>query len=149
MVWASRRRSSRGVTLIELIVVVAIIGIAAAMVGPELTAAVDRYRQQDPAERLTQVLKVARWEAVRMGSSMCVAVNTTDGNFRVVRAAGSPDSAVVEGVIDGWIGGAGPASPVCFHPSGTASPGRWVARGVGDSVLVKVDVWDGKISIIR
>lgn len=149
MVWESRFRSARGVTLIELIVVVAIIGIAAAVVGPELTAALDRYRKEDPAERLTQVLQIARREAVRTGSRMCVELNTRDGSFRVVRAAGSPDSAVAAGVIEGWLGGAGPRSPVCFHPSGTASPGRWVTRGVGDSVLVNVDAWDGKVSIIR
>lgn len=149
MVWGSRFRSARGVTLIELIVAVAIIGIAAAVVGPKLTAVLDRYKKEDPAERLTQVLRTARREAVGSGSTMCVEVNTGDGAFRVAHAAGSLDSAVVRGMIDGWVGGAGPRSPVCFHPSGTASPGRWVTRGVGDSVLVNVDAWDGKVSIIR
>jgi len=66
-----------GFTAIELLVVVAIIAVLAALAGPSFTLLIERWRVRDTAEALTSSLYLARSEAIKRGGG--VTIDATGG----------------------------------------------------------------------
>jgi type IV fimbrial biogenesis protein FimT len=79
------RRASRGFTLIELVVVVLIIGITAALATPTVTAQVRERRSRDTAQRIVQLYSGARMRAMGRGSAVVVRYRSDTG-FTVVES---------------------------------------------------------------
>jgi type II secretion system protein H len=67
-----RRRASRGFTLIELVVVVLIIGLCAAIATPSIASQVRERRSRDAAQRVAQLYSMARMRALGRGSAVLV-----------------------------------------------------------------------------
>ncbi|RMA61262.1 type IV fimbrial biogenesis protein FimT [Acidovorax sp. 100] len=67
----------QGFTAIELMVVVAILAVLAALAGPSFTLLIERWRVRDAAEALTSSLYLARSEAIKRGGG--VTVDATGG----------------------------------------------------------------------
>lgn len=63
-----------GFTAIELLVVVAIIAVLAALAGPSFTLLIERWRVRDAAESLTSSLYLARSEAIKRGGGVTIDV---------------------------------------------------------------------------
>jgi prepilin-type N-terminal cleavage/methylation domain-containing protein len=75
----ARRRASRGFTLIELVVVVLIIGITAALATPSMTTQIRERRSRDVAQRIAQLYSGARMRALGRGSAVVVRYRTATG----------------------------------------------------------------------
>lgn len=73
----ARQASQHGFTAIELLVVVAIVAILAALAGPSFTPLIERWRVRDAAESLTSSMYFARSEAIKRGGG--VAIDATGG----------------------------------------------------------------------
>ncbi len=146
-------RGERGFTLVELLVVLAIITIIVGVVGPRLATVLDRLDTTDPPERLAVLLGAARAEAARSGATVRFELNPANGAYvtprRAGAGAGARDSMLASGVIPSWESRHSNASAVHFYPTGMATPGRWVWAGRGESAVILVDPWDGAISIRR
>ena len=56
----------------EVMVVVAILGILAALAGPSFTPLLERWRVRDSAEALTSTLYYARSEAIKRGGGITI-----------------------------------------------------------------------------
>lgn len=76
--WFSRPHSpgvvrlNAGFTIIELMVVVAILAVLAALAAPSFTPIVERWRVRDAAESLTATFYFARSEAIRRGGRVVI-----------------------------------------------------------------------------
>ena len=62
----------RGFTLIEVMVVVAILGVLLALAGPSFTPLIERWRVRSTTEALTSALYYARSEAIKRGGDVFI-----------------------------------------------------------------------------
>ena len=71
----------RGFTLIEVLVVIAILGVLAALAGPSFTPTIERWRVRQAVESLTSTIYYARSEAIKRGGRVAIQKlpNNTNG----------------------------------------------------------------------
>jgi type IV fimbrial biogenesis protein FimT len=71
----------RGFTLIEVLVVIAILGVLAALAGPSFTPTIERWRVRQAVESLTSTIYYARSEAIKRGGRVLIQKlpNNTNG----------------------------------------------------------------------
>lgn len=74
------RRRSKGFTLIEIMVVVAIMAILLALAAPSFTTMIESWRVKQTAESLRSTLYYARSEAIKRGGNITVRKHPTGTN---------------------------------------------------------------------
>ena len=82
------RRAHRGVTLVELVLVLAIMGLLAGLTAPRMTQWLDDWRLRVAAERIAQTLRAARSRAVYEQQPVMVELVAREHKLRVSQ----PDS---------------------------------------------------------
>lgn len=90
-----RHRRSRGLTMIELIVVLAVILITSAISMPSFIRAYQRYQVDDAATRMANVIKFTRYEAIRLNAPVSYVIGATPAGTTIAWtdsiANGAPD----------------------------------------------------------
>ena len=78
---AKKGKKQNGFTLIELMVVVAIVGVLSAVGLPELTKAQDRAKDQTAVATLTNAAKECSLSLISLGDDSESTIGDADGNF--------------------------------------------------------------------
>lgn len=128
------RPTMQGFTAIELMVVVSIIAVLAALAGPSFTQMIESWRVRDATESLRSTLLFARSEAIKRGGQIAIhkLPNNTNG---CTSATGNRDWDC------GWI--------VCHdtNNSGTCTSTEPVLQRIETPAKVQVTRTGGSVSI--
>ena len=128
------RPTMQGFTAIELMVVVSIIAVLAALAGPSFTQMIESWRVRDATESLRSTLIFARSEAIKRGGQIAIhkLPNNTNG---CTSATGNRDWDC------GWI--------VChdINNSGTCTSAEPVLQRIETPAKVQVTRTGGSVSI--
>ena len=123
--------ASRGFTLVELMITVAVMVILAAIATPSMTAMLNNSRAAGQTEELVASLQLARAEAIRRNARVTVCAGTgvvcngsaTWSNWTIFGRDKTADPADPPDVIrdtnaSGSVQVTGPAAGIVFKPSG-------------------------------
>ncbi|MEW6258277.1 MAG: GspH/FimT family pseudopilin [Thermodesulfobacteriota bacterium] len=141
-------RSSRslGLTLTELIVVIAIMGVVILSMAPNLTAFVSRVRTKGAAQEMYFTLQQVRMNAIRAGgrwavnfsTTACQVIDCTDNDCTTTnnnRTVKTIDWTRYQGTI---VSQNFPGNRIVFNAEGTSNAGSITVRNPKDTFTIVV-----------
>lgn len=94
--YRGKHRRSRGLTMIELIMVLFVIVLTAAISLPSFMQAYQRYQVDDAATRMANVIKFTRYEAIRTNAPVSYVIGVTPAGTAIAwtdsNGNGAPDA---------------------------------------------------------
>jgi general secretion pathway protein H len=142
-----RRRGPQGFTLIEVVVVMLVVGLAAAVVVPGVGRGVDAFRARAEVSGFSAFLRYAREQAVVRRVSQEVRVDP-EARLLVLTAAGSERARASRRIGEGIrVAATGPSGLIVkFLPEGRSSGAAFRIEGPGGRVYtVTVDALTGRV----
>lgn len=148
-----------GFSLVELMLVVAVLGVLAALAGPSLGTFVAARRVEDAARRLGEDMALGRNEAVKRNTAvlLCADASVTDSSCMTAPTAADwakgwrvcydanddgvcdstsssdPNPVRVQTKLDSSLNFSGPATRVRFNPNGSVTATAYTAFTVGST----------------
>ncbi len=143
-----RARPRAGFTLVEIVVVLAILTVVAAIVLPAVGRGTEGLRLRSEAGRVAALLREARQRAVTQRRSTRVALDRVRNT--VVLTAGDPDHPLRQLTLPTGLRltvAAGGES-LGFSPRGLTRETRWLLEGPGGRRLaIEVDAVSGRVTV--
>jgi type II secretion system protein H len=142
-----------GFTLIELIVVMAILALATALTMPRLGPQLTTAKMRSAATSLASLVGMARYLSVATGHSLEIVLSLEDANL-LLRQTGTTTAMASRHFDDGigifWVRVQGNAvrsgnARIVFHPDGTATDAAVSLRGKGQRLLLTLDPASGRL----
>ena len=140
-----RAQRAAGFTLIELVVVLAILGLALAVLLPDLGASSETIELRAAATEIRAILRAARSSAIADNRDRLFAIDETgrgyvlDGATHHFRSGGFTVRALrVE-----------PPARIAFFATGGSSGGRFAIRGPRREQIIEVDSVTGQVALAR
>ena len=148
------KASSDGFSLLELIIVIAIMGLALAVVLPSGRLVTGRTVFDRPSAQLAAVLRLARAEALRSNIDQLILVDTGRGTYSRDGLTVQPiGNGITLAIADDGMEWQGPLRRIRFRPDGTASGGKLVLerapanRSQTWQTIITVDDLTGAVSL--
>jgi type II secretion system protein H len=144
----TRRRAHTGFTLLELILVMVIVAIVAALAAPKLQSWRQGGKLRDSADEFVAATKFARTRAVSSGYVCVVAIDKQSGTFSVKQQSGqkytdvegefgAANPVVEGGSIQAIDAGKTPIDMIMFYPTGRVQPASVkITADDGESVTI-------------
>ncbi|WP_447974860.1 GspH/FimT family pseudopilin [Nitrospira sp. Kam-Ns4a] len=141
--------NERGATFVELVVVMAILGLVLGALGESLVAAAGKHRGQAVATELAAELRAARFLALMRRDRILVTLDPASARLRTA-PADHPDTVLREYEYGGGLAieGASGRLTILFYPSGRAATATtlWLHRGDQERWKLTVSL-TGRVSI--
>lgn len=140
-------RDDAGFTLIELVVVLAILGMLLALLPDELSVAIPGQQLRAAAFQMADDLKDARTRAVVSCEPTSVLISLGDGKSIANGAKRFPRGTVLR--LDGTAPGAlsGGEDQIRFFPDGSASGGHITLSAGTRTYVISVDWLTGRVDV--
>lgn len=138
------RSSAAGYSLLEMLVVLAILGLIAALAVPPIGASIDRMRLSDDTRILSDALRQMREVALneQRDTNLTIAANT-------VRASTGERWTLGGGTTVEFVAPEGAPKTFAFHADGTANGGAFRIHRGKAKADVRVDDITGTVEIAR
>ena len=146
------RRFANGFTMLEMMIIVVIIGIAAALAAPTFFSATPRLRARTEARNLLNMVRLARSKAISDGAQYGVYLDTANRQYLLFKDISSPTLMSYD-VSDSLVAGPADYSPdlaanssfsgdvVVFMSTGRASQsGNFTVDLTGGGALYTVSI---------
>ena len=150
-------RGDQGFSLVELMLVVAVLGVLASLAGPSMGTFVAARRVEDAARRLGEDMALGRNEAVKRNAAvlLCADASVTDSSCKTAPTASDwakgwricydadgdgvcdtasssdPNPIRLQTALDSSLSFAGPATRVRFNPNGSVTASAYTAFTLG------------------
>jgi general secretion pathway protein H len=144
----ARRRGSPGFTLIEIVVVLAILAVATALVLPSIGRGTEALRLRSETGRVAALLREARLKAVSQRRAVRVTLDRARNSFALI--AGDAEHPVREVALAAGlrVTVATGTESVGFSSRGMARETRWLVEASGGRRLaIDVDALTGRVTI--
>jgi type IV fimbrial biogenesis protein FimT len=140
---------SRGLTLIELVVVLAIVGVSAAVALPAFGRLLDD--EPSPAAPVVELLERARRTAMERAVRVTVTVIPASGRYWVWADGDDARAPLADGVLalpaGARLAASGLRARVRFDPGGHAAGDTVVVWSATGAELVSADRWTGEVRV--
>jgi type IV fimbrial biogenesis protein FimT len=150
--WQRARRSVRGFTLVEMMIVVSIMGVLLAVSAPAMARFLGHWRLNGAASEMAMVMRAARSAAVNKDINVVFTFDDAQGQYSFLEDSngnGDADAGERQSVVQQLPPGITieeftvPQTSVTFNPRGsTADGGTIVMRGKGGYEL-EIRVYSG------
>ena len=128
-----RANKTRGVTLIEMLVVITIIGLISAVALPSITAGIDSVRLRTASDSIAGFLNAAVNRAERLQQAIVVVISPKDNCLTLysnepgfTRELRMPSGVTIEAVLPKLPGGISTrANNLCYHKNMGIAPALW------------------------
>jgi prepilin-type N-terminal cleavage/methylation domain-containing protein len=117
---ATRRTMQQGWTLIELVVVLAVIGLLSSMAVPSIDGLIARLVLHSTSMTMIQSLRMARHRAMAEGRAYAVVLDTAGEGYRVIGGGTPPNAVALPARVR--FGAAGDVLGPPSHPTSTPPP---------------------------
>lgn len=141
---------SKGFTLLELMVVLAIMALALAVVPMQMEGTLERARLQAAARQLTQGLRLTQSSAMAQRQPQRLVVDTRHGLWRTAQRSHHLPRGITVMLttarserVNAFM------SAVRFYPDGTATGGAIELRNKSGAVSIQVDWLTGAVAVRR
>lgn len=144
--------ADRGVTLVELVIVLAILGLLASLTGPRIGQWLDDWRLRAAAERIAQTLRAARSRALYEQRAVLVELVPSEFKVRVTEPGSGfrSEFALPAGIEWGEEEGQFPSQAwrVVLRPSGTVEERAvWLRNRAGKTRKIRMDFLLGSAGV--
>jgi prepilin-type N-terminal cleavage/methylation domain-containing protein len=144
----------RGVTLVELVVVMSIIAIAAAFIAPNIGAWIPNYRLRGVARDVTSNLRLAQMKAISTNREYQVSFNPGAGTYilqyRHTDGVTWLDDGVTQTLPSGVLisNMTFPGNKAQFNPNSTSSTGKMILTNTkGSTRTISLTTSTGKVDV--
>lgn len=149
--------NSEGFTLLELLIVFAIMLLVSAVVLPQFARSIDQFQLQKSAREMAAVLREARNIAVSRAQEITFSLNADDSSYAITSRdkryelpRGVAIGYEATGALPTIVGtSADAADRIVFHPDGSASGARLSLSIGGRSYRIAVDWMTGNVDVSR
>ena len=136
-----------GYSLLEMLVVLAILGLIAAVAIPPIGTSIDHMRLSDDARILAGALREAREDALNQQRDVALTIDPQAPNK--ITASGRAQWMLSADSVTSFVAANGKPPTFAFHGDGTASGGTFrIARGKAHADL-RIDDISGAVEVTK